>query len=143
MARKFLYVVAALIVLVIAALSRSAYAGELTEVAFVPTAEFATGRAGRQRLRRSEMWIARPGIERCKRSGALAPPGLARRRRAAAAVFFVHPTSYFDRAHWNAPSTTPSRASSRDCSCAAWPARSTRASMSGRRATARRHSARS
>ena len=47
------------------------------------------------------MWIARPG-----QSGDPAhwnPPGAAPARPLHVAVFFVHPTTYLDRRHWNAP----------------------------------------
>jgi hypothetical protein len=64
MARKFLYVIAALIVLVLAVLfALRIWADDLTELAFVPTAEFEEQRAlAGNAYRAPEMWFARPGL---------------------------------------------------------------------------------
>lgn len=105
MARKFLYVVAAVTVLVIAAmLALRLWSSQLSEIAFVPDVEFApqpkveTGTyAGYER------WIARPGIG-ANDPAMWVPPGLEEDAQALAVpVFFVHPTSYFEKARWNAP----------------------------------------
>jgi hypothetical protein len=105
MARKFLYFVALLIVLVIAgAIVLSQFSGKLTEWALVPTARFAAQPALADNAYRSPaMWLARPDL--ADDPARWLPPGFAGSPGATPrfAVFFVHPTSYLDRAHWNAP----------------------------------------
>ena len=110
MARKFLYLVAASIVLILAALLALRLAGgSLSEIAFVPAGEFVAQDAlPDDAYADPAMWLSRPGM----------PPGSdpARWRPAgteglsasvedapAFAVFFVHPTSYLESTHWNAP----------------------------------------
>ncbi|MEO6153681.1 MAG: DUF3089 domain-containing protein [Croceibacterium sp.] len=104
MARKFLYGIAFLIVLAIAgAIALSQFGNRLTQWALVPTAQFVEQRAlADNTYRDPAMWYARPGLT----------PELARwvpdgfdasgEARPRVAVFFVHPTSYLDRSHWNA-----------------------------------------
>lgn len=104
MARKFLYVFAALIVLVIAGgFVIKIYEAELTEIAFVPTKKFEKQAAFEKNIyANDDMWFARPG-----KSGNPAewqPTGAAKSDvPGSAAVFFVHPTSYIGKDHWNAP----------------------------------------
>lgn len=105
MARKFLYIVALLIVLTLGALTVLRYwAGDLSTLAFVPTAPF-------EELQPLEsgayadpgMWLARPGLGADDASRFL-PEGAAMEKTSlGAAVFFVHSTSYFDKGRWNAP----------------------------------------
>ena len=105
MARKFLYVVAALIVLVIAALAALRFfAADLTRIAFVPDEKFAPPPGPAAGLYADPaMWIARPDLG-AKDLSRWTPDGLEEDADAlGAAVFFVHPTSYFDKKHWNAP----------------------------------------
>lgn len=105
MARKFLYVVAALIILVIAgAFVVRIYEKELTELAFVPTAKFEK----QEKLATNiyddpAMWFAQAHSKndnpvRWQPAGApeIKYPGQA-------SIFFVHPTSYMAKEHWNAP----------------------------------------
>lgn len=47
------------------------------------------------------MWLARPDI--AGNPALWAPAGYAPTRAPVAAIFFIHPTSYLDRARWNAP----------------------------------------
>lgn len=107
-ARKFLYVIASLVVLVIAALLVYRIWGmQLIRMVMVPREEFtdlpslpANAYDG------PKMWIARPDIT--KDNPALWTPQGIRDAPVAqkAAVFFIHPTSYittFGDAHWNAP----------------------------------------
>jgi len=106
MARKFLYVIAGLTALVIAAMfALSIWSEDLTEMAFVPKAEFTPQpEVADNAYRAMDMWISRPGI------GAGDPvrwlpqgfPG-EDAQGLEVAVFFVHPTSYLERAQWNAP----------------------------------------
>lgn len=90
MARKFLYLVAGAVVLVLlGALALRLFPERMTRLAFEPGHGFeaqaplpAGAYAG------GDLWLARPA--------AAGPAG-------APAVFFVHPLTYLDRAHWNAP----------------------------------------
>ncbi len=126
MARKFLYVVAALIVLVLAVLfALRIWADELTELALVPTAEFEEQSAlATNAYEDPAMWFSRPGMGRRADPARWQPPeGLAEAEDGEGdpapapiadstaeaeaappfALFFVHPTSFLNRARWNAP----------------------------------------
>lgn len=113
MARKFLYIIAGLIVLVIAGmLVLRIWSKELAALAFVPSTEFVEQKPmDTNAYQDPAMWFSRPGIgledparwqpaysgdERSQTVSADATS-------APFAVFFVHPTSYLERAHWNAP----------------------------------------
>lgn len=108
MARKFLYVIAGLVVLVIAALLIYRIWGmQLIRAVMVPREAFSDLKPlPADAYDGQAMWIARPDI--VKDNPALwTPQGI----KGApvpekAAVFFIHPTSYittFGDAHWNAP----------------------------------------
>ena len=112
MARKFLYFVAFVILLVIAVLFALRIWGEqLSELAFVPRSDFVRQQPlADNAYDDPAMWIARPGSvgEQLARwrpayaQGTKAPaPAPAAPGRFA--VFFVHPTTYFAKARWNAP----------------------------------------
>ena len=124
--RKFLYTVVFLIVLAAAVLfALRIYAEELTEIALVPTGEFAEqDPLASNAYQDPDMWFSRPGLgvendparwqpaERVLEddSGPLAAPTPTSAESAPAepasprfAVFFVHPTSYLERTSWNAP----------------------------------------
>jgi hypothetical protein len=112
MARKFLYFVAAVILLIIAVLFALRIWGEkLSEIAFVPGSAFVTQQPlASNAYNDPAMWIARPGIK--GESLAHWQPPYAQGSSAPVAglkapqpfaVFFVHPTTYFNKAHWNAP----------------------------------------
>ncbi len=103
MARKFLYVVAGAVLLVMAGLIGLRYwARQLSELAFVPSAAFSTPAAlVPHAYAGPDLWLARPG----KAAGDPArwlPSGVAPGETVAAAVFYVHPTSFYDRTTWNA-----------------------------------------
>lgn len=104
MVRKFLYVVAALIVIAIAAaLAYRLWGMELMRMALVPAEQFrAQPGLGSTDYREDRMWLARPAL---RGNPALWTPAGYRAGSApgGAAVFFIHPTSYLNRAHWNAP----------------------------------------
>ena len=110
MARKFLYFVVAVIVLVIGAgMILSSYAEPLTRMAMTPTVKFEPQPPLKANAYDNPaMWFARPG----QPGDALVqwrPDGLvAEAERADVAVFFVHPTSYLKKTHWNAPLDDPS-----------------------------------
>ena len=104
MARKFLYVVAVLVVLVVAAaIALSVFGNRLTRLALVPARPFAAQQAlAPNAYSHPAMWFARPGLADPER---WVPHGYARTGREPPpfAVFFVHPTSYLTRSAWNAP----------------------------------------
>ncbi|MDD3797738.1 MAG: DUF3089 domain-containing protein [Novosphingobium sp.] len=116
MARKFLYVVAILIVLVIAALfALRIWSVELTRFTFVPHTEFVPLPALADTVYDDpDMWFARPGMTRkdpaqwqpsyAKEDGSALPrPAEPAPQAPPFAVFFVHPTSYMASSAWNAP----------------------------------------
>ena len=102
--RKFLYVVAALIVLgLAAAFAYRIWGVEMIRMAMVPGESFRQQAAlAPGAYRDDRMWLARPTL---RGNAALWTPAGYRARTApgGAAVFFLHPTSYLNRAHWNAP----------------------------------------
>ena len=103
MARKFLYVIVVLIVLTIAAAFAYRYFGaELMRRAMVPGGSYvALPPAKADVYTQPGMWIARP--DKRNNPALWTPAGYAPARRPTAAVFFIHPTSYLERARWNAP----------------------------------------
>jgi hypothetical protein len=107
MARKFLYLVAGLVVLIVAAaLALSFWSEDLSEFAFVPEGAFTPQpELAANVYAQPSMWISRPGLgakdpARWLPQGARPAP-----QRLGAAVFFIHPTSYLGNAHWNASLT--------------------------------------
>jgi len=102
-ARKFLYIFAGLIVLAIAAaFAYRLFGVQLLRQAMVPATSFETlpAVAGNAYARR-EMWIARPDLP--GNPALWTPAGVKPAENPTAAIFFIHPTSYLDRARWNAP----------------------------------------
>ena len=107
MARKFLYFVAFCVVLAVAgAVALRYWSREFAEIAYVPSARFAPQRplAGNA-YDDPKMWFARPGVG--KGDAAYLPTGFDASALSEAgpldvAVFFIHPTSYLERARWNA-----------------------------------------
>ncbi|WP_371431511.1 DUF3089 domain-containing protein [Novosphingobium sp.] len=102
MARKFLYLIAVLVVLVIVALAAlRLWSLELTRFAFVPRSGFEQkGPLPDGAYKAPGMWFSRPGI--ANDPAQLRPQGMkAEGDRSRAVVFFVHPTSYLARDHWN------------------------------------------
>lgn len=105
MARKFLYLVAAIIILILAVLfALRFWAEDLTEIAFVPTAEFQPQPALAANVYEDpDMWFSRPGKGDAD-PARWNPAGLAENGDASGvAVFFVHPTSYLATQSWNGP----------------------------------------
>lgn len=130
MARKFLYFIAAIILLILAAgVVYQLFPGWIARAAFVPSAEFKPQVAvAPNAYDDPKMWFARPGMENdpsawrpapegisapppdsaaAQAGDQLLPPANAAPKpappRGDAAVFFVHPTSYYSRSSWNAP----------------------------------------
>lgn len=79
------------------------YADELTELAFVPSAEFEQQEPLAANIYAAEsMWHAHPKLA-ANNPGRWRPDGAAKDEvRGPAAVFFVHPTSFISRSSWNA-----------------------------------------
>lgn len=105
MARKFLYVIAGIIVLVIVVLTvLRLYGLQLSRIAFVPGEAFRDQPALSQNAYATpNMWIARPDI--ANNPARWLPTGAPKDavKNPDVAVFFIHPTSYLASAHWNAP----------------------------------------
>jgi hypothetical protein len=102
-ARKFLYVIVVLILLVIAGAFAYRFFGKtLMRWALVPSAPFvAAPPEPADAYADKKMWIARPDIP--GNPSMWTPAGYGVPASAPVAVFYIHPTSYIDRAHWNAP----------------------------------------
>ncbi len=103
MARKFLYFIAIIAVLVIAALfALRMWPDKLTELALVPDEAFEQqAPLGVDRYADAAMWVSRPDKSASDPARWL-PQGVAA-EPVEAAVFFVLPTSYIDKASWNGP----------------------------------------
>jgi Protein of unknown function (DUF3089) len=102
MARKFLYIIASLITLVIVlGVSYRLFGGKLISAAMVPTTEFAAPAPQKtDAYADGKMWVARPDLT--ENPSKWLPEGV-EPTVGKAAVFFIHPTSYINRAAWNAP----------------------------------------
>lgn len=135
MARKFLYIIAAIILLILAGgVAYQLNPGWFGRVAFVPSADFEPQSAAPPNTYDDPaMWIARPGVEpdlsawrpTPVTSAPLSPDSAAAQAGDAfvagsdavapadpapkgdAAIFFIHPTSYYSRESWNAPLDDP------------------------------------
>lgn len=100
-ARRFLWVIAIIIMIVLAAaFAYALFAPQLLRLALVPSAAFSSTDAGpRPDYARLSGWAAHPGLKtdaaRWTPAGYTSPP------RPGVAVFFVLPTTVFDRSHWN------------------------------------------
>lgn len=104
LARRFLWVVAGLTMLVMAAaLLYRLFGAELLRFTMVPTAAFEGGPPPPPRAYADRsLWIARPDMAN---SPALWMPTGTKREGGSplASAFFIHPTSYLQTSHWNAP----------------------------------------
>lgn len=102
MARKFLYAIVVLIVLVIAGAIAFRLAGvQIIRWWAVPGAEFeAQPPVAADAYADRRMWLARPDLP--NNPTAWTPAGFAPGKASRAAVFFIHPTSFLGRSRWNA-----------------------------------------
>ncbi|XHR98433.1 hypothetical protein ACFB49_00230 [Sphingomonas sp. DBB INV C78] len=101
-ARRFLYIIAGLIVLLLAAgIGWSLFQDRLMRAAFVPSAPFAAPQGAAPDYGSAAAWLARPDLP--DDPSHFVAPGFKRAERPEVAVFFVPPTSYMKRDHWNAP----------------------------------------
>ncbi|HMO74182.1 MAG TPA: DUF3089 domain-containing protein [Sphingopyxis sp.] len=134
MARKFLYLIAAIIILILGVgVAYQLNPGWFGRVAFVPSTEFVPQQAAAPNAYDDPaLWFSRPGLEEDPsdwrpdtaegegrapdsakaatdklippaRAAVAASPADAAPPKGDAAVFFVHPTSYYSRSSWNAP----------------------------------------
>ncbi|THD36775.1 MAG: DUF3089 domain-containing protein [Sphingomonas sp.] len=103
MARKFLYAIVVILLLVIAgAFVYRLFPGWVMRLSMVPGTAFESAPAEPQgAYADAKMWLARPDLR--GNPATWTPPGYGVPATAPAAVFFIHPTSYLNRAHWNAP----------------------------------------
>lgn len=104
MARKFLYLIAIIIVLIVVVFAvMRLFPDALSRAAFVPSAEFVEQEeASPSVYENPDMWFSQPG--KTEGNAALwVPEGFTVTDAPKAAVFFVHPTSYLKKALWNGP----------------------------------------
>ncbi len=107
MVRKFLYAVTVFVVILIAgAFALRIWGNDLARTAFVPGGEFvAQGALSANAYADTAMWLSHPRFTEATDPARWQPEGTAPRPTGTPrfAVFFVHPTSYLERTHWNAP----------------------------------------
>ncbi|TRW13974.1 DUF3089 domain-containing protein [Glacieibacterium frigidum] len=103
LARRFLYIVAAVIVLVIAgAFAWALFGNQLLRAALVPTVEFAASpQDDRPDYAQVTGWDAHPDIP--NNPARWTPAGYKPAPKPLAAVFFITPTAYLGRDRWNMP----------------------------------------
>jgi hypothetical protein len=102
LARKFLYVVVCLIMLAVASLfAYRMFGAQMLRQVLVPSVAFHDAAGPAPDYARAESWLARP--DKPGNPALWTPSGFAPAADPPAAVFFIHPTSYLDRNHWNAP----------------------------------------
>lgn len=106
MARKFLYIIAALIIVFIAgAFVVRIYEKDLTEFAFVPDTKFVKQEALATNIYDDpKMWFAMGRNVGPDNPVRFVPAGAPDTKMPGpAAIFFIHPTSYMEKTQWNAP----------------------------------------
>jgi len=106
-AREFLYIIAVIIVMVIATgFILRLYQDELTQFAFVPNTEFIEVKQLETSIYdNNDMWFSRGDVVKFTNNPTLWKPDSIRNQtaKADAAIFFIHPTSYLEKEYWNAP----------------------------------------
>lgn len=102
-ARRFLYVIAGLIMLTLAAaIGWNIFQDQLMRVAFVPGGPFTLPPPNTAPdYRKPGSWMSRPGIK--NDPSRWTPNGFVPAAQPKVAVFYVHPTTYLGRDRWNAP----------------------------------------
>lgn len=103
LARRFLWVIVALVMLVLAgAIAYRLFNEQIMRVAFVPSKSFeASARPGAPDYARIENWIARPDFK--DDPARWTPARHDSAPLAGIAAFYIAPTSYLGRDRWNAP----------------------------------------
>ena len=109
MARKFLYLIAFIIVIVVGGrLALTFYPEAMTRMAMEPAIKFETQPALKANAYADPaMWISRPGMTGTDPIKWQPDGMLPDSARPDVAVFFVHPTSYLKKVHWNGPLNDP------------------------------------
>ena len=101
MARKFLYAFAVLIMLTVGAgFAYNFFGADLIKLAMIPGGNVEP-LPPPPSYDEAKMWLARP--DKPGNPALWTPPGYRPSAKPEAAVFFIHPTSYLVRTHWNAP----------------------------------------
>lgn len=102
LARRFLYIIAGLIVLTLAAgIGWTLFQDQLMRFAFVPGSRFDANAAGpAPDYARPATWLARPDLP--DDPSRWVPKGMTRATKPEVAVFYVPPTTYYGKASWNA-----------------------------------------
>ena len=105
MARKFLYLIAAIIFLIIAAFAiYRLFPQQIFAAAFVPSTKFVKLEVVETSAYADpDMWFSRPEIKPSANPALWTPEGFEPTQTPKVAVFFIHPTSYLKRQYWNAP----------------------------------------
>lgn len=104
LARRFLYIIAGLILLIlIAGIGWSLFQEQLFRLAFVPNSAFDVRAAGAAPdYRRAASWLSRPDL--ANDPARWTPPGETRTPEPpTVAVFYVPPTTFFAKSSWNGP----------------------------------------
>ena len=106
-ARRFLYVIAGLIMLTLAAaLAYRLFGEQIFRAAMIPSVAFdQSPQAAPPDYSRPESWLSRPGL--ANDPSRWSPKGYAATVRPSAAVFYVAPTTFLRRDRWNAPLDDP------------------------------------
>jgi hypothetical protein len=101
LARRFLYVIAGLIMLTLAAgIGWNLFQDQLMRLAFVPSIAFKpSDPAYAPDYAKPAAWLSRPDL--ADDPSRWVPPGMARADHPPAAVFYVAPTTFFGRNRWN------------------------------------------
>ncbi len=102
-ARRFLYIIAAIIFLILGAgIVWTLFPQAVMRWTFIPSTSFtAPSAAGAPDYTKADAWLSRPGTR--DDPARWLPPGVPAVASTRAAIFFVPPTTYLNRAHWNAP----------------------------------------
>lgn len=105
MARKFLYLIATIIFLIVAAFAIfRLFPQQIFAAAFVPSTEFVKPKlVETSAYADTAMWFAHPKITGDTNPALWTPEGITPTDSPKVAVFYVHPTSYLKRELWNAP----------------------------------------
>ena len=103
LARRFLYIIAGLIVLALAAgIGWNLFQEQLLRLAFVPNGSFDARTAGpAPDYSRASAWLSRPGLP--NDPSRWAPPGEPEPAASRIAVFYVAPTTFYGKTSWNGP----------------------------------------
>ena len=106
-ARRFLYVIAGLIMLTLAAaIGWNIFQDQLMRIAFVPGKPFTLPPpSSAPDYSGADAWLARPGL--ANDPARWTPHGFAPAAKPQVAVFYVPPTTYLGRDRWNAPIHDP------------------------------------